>query len=145
MNSPAKILLFALTLIAIGCAGEQQPAPEPEAAMGPDLRGEEIAYTLNDVNFTGYMAYDANAEGPRPGVLVVHEWWGPTDYVRKRADMLAELGYTAFAIDMYGDGKIADHPEDAQKFAMEVMGNVELAAARFEQAKQHSRRAFDDG
>ncbi|MCA1804860.1 MAG: dienelactone hydrolase family protein [Xanthomonadaceae bacterium] len=51
---------------------------------------------------------------PRLMLLVVHEWWGHNDYARKRAEMLAELGYTALALDMYGDGKVADHPDDAE-------------------------------
>ena len=58
----------------------------------------------------GYLAYDDQIEGKRPGVLVVHEWWGHNEYVRNRARMLAELGYTALAVDMYGDGKACRPP-----------------------------------
>ena len=57
----------------------------------------------------GYLTYDENITGKRPAVLVVHEWWGLNDYARERARMLAELGYTALAVDMYGDGKVAMH------------------------------------
>ena len=69
----------------------------------------------------GYIAYNNSIKGKRPAVIIVHEWWGVTDYVKKRADMLAKLGYVAFAADMYGDGKIADNPTDAQKYAGESM------------------------
>jgi len=79
----------------------------------------------------GYLAYDKSVEGKRPGVIVVHEWWGNNAYARKRADMLAGLGYTAFALDMYGDGKQAEHPGDAGKFAGAVNANMEGAKARF--------------
>jgi dienelactone hydrolase len=79
----------------------------------------------------GYLAFDENIKGPRPGVLVVHEWWGLNDYARMRARMLAELGYTALAIDMYGDDKVAAHPADAQKFSSEVLQNFAVAKARF--------------
>ena len=68
----------------------------------------------------GYFAFDA-AVGERPGVLVVHEWWGHNEYARRRARMLAELGYAALAVDMSGDGKTAAHPEDAGKFSGELM------------------------
>lgn len=61
----------------------------------------------------------------------MHEWWGHNDYARKRARMLAELGYIAFALDMYGDGKQANHPDDAGKFAMAVFSNIESAQSRF--------------
>ncbi|MEL6660706.1 MAG: dienelactone hydrolase family protein [Bacteroidota bacterium] len=67
----------------------------------------------------------------RLGVLVVHEWWGHNDYARQRVDMLAEMGYVALAVDMYGDGQQADHPDDAGKFAMSVVRNFSTAEARF--------------
>ena len=84
----------------------------------------------------GYIAYDENLQGKRPGVIVIHEWWGHNDYVRERAEMLAKLGYTAIAVDMYGDGKQAAHPQDAGKFASSVMGNLPVAEARFDAAMQ---------
>lgn len=95
------------------------------------VKHEEVTYTANGVTMKGYLAYDEAIKGKRPGVLVVHEWWGHNEYARKRARLLAELGYVAFAVDMYGDGKIAAHPNDAQKFAGEVMQNIEGAKARF--------------
>jgi dienelactone hydrolase len=79
----------------------------------------------------GYLAYDAALKGKRPGILVVHEWWGHNDYARSRAKQLAEMGYTALAVDMYGDGKLADHPDDAGQFASDVKKNREQATARF--------------
>lgn len=104
-------------------------------AGAQEIRGEEVSYTIDGTEFTGYLAYDAEQEGSRPGVLVVHEWWGHNDYVRERARMLAELGYTALALDMYGEGRVASHPEDAQKFSQEVMGNMQAAEARFRAAR----------
>ncbi|MDH3202128.1 MAG: dienelactone hydrolase family protein [Myxococcales bacterium] len=102
-----------------------------DTATKPDIKGEEVTYQAGDTTLKGYIAWDANKPGPRPGVIVVHEWWGHTDYVRRRARMLAEEGYTALALDMYGDGKKAAHPEDAQKFMMETISNAEVAKARF--------------
>lgn len=95
------------------------------------VKGQEIDYSADGVKLKGYIAYDDSIKGKRPGVLVVHEWWGQNEYPRKRARMLAELGYTAMALDMYGDGKTASHPEDAGKFAGMVMSNMPVAKARF--------------
>ena len=83
------------------------------SGQGANIHTETISYTANGTTFKGYLAYDQGADAERPGVLVVHEWWGLNDYIRRRARMLAELGYTALAVDMYGEGQIADNPEDA--------------------------------
>jgi len=96
-----------------------------------DLAEQEVVYTSDSTTLKGFLVYDNNIKGKRPGVLVVHEWWGLNDYSRNRARMLAELGYTALALDMYGDGKTANHPEDAQKFAGAIFNNVKMGEARF--------------
>lgn len=96
------------------------------------VQGKEVSYQADGVTLKGYVSYDDAFKGRRPAVLVVHEWWGHNAYVRHRADMLAKLGYTALAVDMYGDGKLANHPDDAGKFATEVSQNMPMAKARFE-------------
>jgi dienelactone hydrolase len=101
----------------------------------PKIKGEPVEYKSGGVTMKGYLAYDENIKGKRPGVLVVHEWWGLNDYARTRARMLAELGYTALAVDMYGEGKQATHPDDAAKFSSETMKNFDTAKARFEAAE----------
>ena len=93
--------------------------------------GKPVEYKADGVTLKGYIAYDDEVKGKRPGVLVVHEWWGHNEYARNRADMLAGLGYVALAVDMYGEGKQADHPEDAGKFSGEVMKNMPLMMSRF--------------
>lgn len=98
------------------------------------IQSQVIEYKIDGESYTGYLAYDDAITGERPGVLVVHEWWGHTDYVRSRADKLAELGYTALALDMYGTGKVADHPDDALKFMKVVSENQALAEKRFNAA-----------
>ena len=95
------------------------------------IEGANVRYTAGGVEMIGYLAYDAAIQGPRPAVLVVHEWWGLNDYARRRARMLAELGYTALALDMYGGDQVASHPEDAQKFSSALMKNFDLAKERF--------------
>ncbi len=108
---------------------------------------EEVSYYSGDTQMKGFIAYDDAIKGKRPGVLVVHEWWGHNEYARRRATMLAEAGYTALAVDMYGDGKKADHPKDAGAFAGAVRKNMAVAEARFKAAlellKGHSTVAAE--
>lgn len=107
--------------------------PEPD---DPNIVTEEVDYTLGEDKLKGYIAYDKTIEGKRPGVLVVHEWWGHNDYARRRARMLAKLGYTALALDMYGDGKEAKHPKDAMAFMNAVLKDMDVAVARFGAAEK---------
>ena len=98
------------------------------------VSGREVEYRTGDTVLKGYLAQDTALKGKRPAVLVVHEWWGHNEYARKRARMLAKLGYVALAVDMYGDGKTAQHPDEAGKFAAEVMKNKAVGEARFNAA-----------
>jgi dienelactone hydrolase len=103
-------------------------------ALDSQIKGTEVSYHSNGLTLKGYLATDPTQTGPRPGILVVHEWWGHDDYARKRARMLAALGYTALAVDMYGNGKQAAHPQDASTFSSEVANNMAMAEARFKAA-----------
>jgi dienelactone hydrolase len=96
--------------------------------------GKTVEYKSNGTELKGYLAYDNSIKRKRPGILIVHEWWGLNNYIRKRADMIAGLGYTALALDMYGEGKNSDHPADAQKFMTEVMNNMGIGEKRFDAA-----------
>lgn len=116
-------------------------AAEPGAPAGePNIVGEEVSYAQGEVTMKGFLAYDAAREGKRPGVLVVHEWWGHNEYARKRARMLAELGYTALAVDMYGDGQQAHHPKEAQELVAEVTQSMDVAKGRFLAALETLRK-----
>lgn len=126
----------------VGLKLESTVAPHLEAGLSalksaiessPAITTEEIRYEANGTQLQGYIAYPENAKDA-PGVLVVHEWWGHNDYVRMRADMLAELGYVAFAVDMYGEGKLANHPKEANAFMMEVINGADAAQVRFTKA-----------
>ena len=89
------------------------------------VQTKKVSYKDGDLECHGYLAWDDAVKGARPGVLVVHEWWGLNDYARKRAEELAKLGYVAFAADMYGQGKTVNHPKDAGEMAGKVRANVE--------------------
>jgi dienelactone hydrolase len=98
--------------------------------------GQPVEYKAGELTMNGYLSYDDSIAGKRPGILVVHEWWGHNEYARERARMLAGLGYTALAVDMYGDGKRAEHPDDAGKFSAAVRQNMASATQRFVAARQ---------
>jgi len=89
-----------------------------------------VSYEHEGVPLEGYLAYDDAISGKRPAVLVVHEWWGLNEYARKRADELASMGYVAFALDMYGKGKVTKHPEEAGAWMKAVRNNLQLWQGR---------------
>lgn len=89
------------------------------------VKTKPILYMVGNLECYGFLAWDDAIEGPRPGVLVIHEWWGLNDYARRRAEELAKLGYIAVAADMYGEGKTTTHPKEAGEMAGKVRANVE--------------------
>lgn len=105
----------------------------PEAKE-PSIKEEAVSYSGDGITMKGFIAYDENKEGVRPAVLVIPEWWGLTEYPRKRAKQLADLGYVAFAIDLYGDGKTADNPDSATKYSTPFYSNPQMTQARFDAA-----------
>lgn len=94
----------------------------------------EADYKADSVNMIGYVAYDTVSRAKRPIVLVVHEWWGINDYSKRRARQLAELGYLAFAVDMFGNAAQGTDPETAGKLAMPFYQDPVMAKARFDAA-----------
>ena len=92
---------------------------------------EPVDYKDGTTTLKGQIAYDDAVKGPRPGVIVVHEWWGLNDYAKKRAQMLAQAGYVALAVDMYGDGKSTEHPDEAGAWVSAVRANAKTGMDRF--------------
>jgi dienelactone hydrolase len=103
-------------------------------AASAAVQTKEIEYEADGAKLKGVLAYDDSAKEKRPGVIVFHEWWGLNDYAKTRAKQLAELGYVAFAADMYGPGKVTEHPKEAAKLAQEVRMNQEVWLARAQAA-----------
>src|SRR5204863_5174318 len=95
------------------------------ASARASVQTKMISYKHGSLECQGFLAWDDAVQGPRPGVLVVHEWWGLNDYARQRAEQLAKLGYVAFAADMYGEGKVTEHPKEAGEMATKVRANVQ--------------------
>ncbi len=112
-----------LALVLLALSGVSQAA----------IQTQEIPYQSADgTKLIGYYAYDDAIKGPRPGVVVVHEWWGLNDYAKRRARDLAGLGYSALAIDMFGDGKNTEHAKDAMAFMQAALKDSAAASARFQ-------------
>ena len=115
MNIKTGIGLLLFLLYGLVFAG-QAPA---------GVQSESVAYRDADATLRGYLVWDDSVQGKRPGVIVVHEWWGLNAYARKRAEMLAKLGYVAFAADMYGEDKVTEHAEQASEWMKQITANVE--------------------
>jgi dienelactone hydrolase len=103
-------------------------------SLSPNIKEEIVTYMADGVTFKGFIAYDESIKGKRPAVLIVHEWWGLNDYPKMRARKLAELGYIVMAVDMYGNGKIAINPTEAQDFTMPFYKDPLLAKNRLDAA-----------
>ena len=111
-------------------------SPQAEAAV----QGRALEYRHGDTVLEGYLAYDDATTGPRPGVLVVHEWKGLNDYVKGRADQLAQLGYLAFAVDMYGKGLRARDHAEAAHLSGAYRNDRQLMRARIQAALEELKR-----
>ena len=123
-------VLLATVISFTACNNSDKKA----GTRDPKLKEENITYTGDGVTMNGFVVYDENKEGARPAILVVHEWWGLNDYDKMRARELAKLGYMAMAIDMYGNGKQADNPGDAQTLATPFYQNPQMAKSRLDAA-----------
>ncbi|KAA2241493.1 dienelactone hydrolase family protein [Chitinophaga agrisoli] len=139
-----QTLLFTCLLAAVTgfTACNNQPASQETATdstattAAPEVKLKEEAVTYKDDTTTliGYVVYNEASDQKRPGVLVVPEWWGLNDYTKSRARQLAELGYIALAVDMYGNGKVANTPDEAGKAAGAFYTAPKLIKSRVEAA-----------
>lgn len=98
-----------------------------------DVSVEQIDYSTDKTQLKGFL-YQPKNKKSKGGVLVIHEWYGLNEYAQKRAKQLAAKGYTTFAVDMYGEGKVATHPKDAKTFMMESLKDPAELKMRFEAA-----------
>lgn len=127
-----------LTIVMIAGAAVAACAPKAEdanlAAVPPGVGSREVSYSAGPTPLKGFVAWDTSRTTPRPGVVVVHEWWGHNEHARTQARRLAEAGYVGFALDMYGDGKNTTHPDSAAAFSAAAASNIETLTARFRAA-----------
>ena len=85
------------------------------------IKEEPVTYSDGTTTMKGFVVYDDATTAKRPGIVMVHEWWGITPHIHNEARKFAEQGYTAFIADMYGDAKTADNPKDAGALSGSVM------------------------
>ncbi len=119
---PRRICLAALplaTLFFVGCANQDA-----------EIMTKEITYEHAGDTLVGYLAQPANLTTSRPGILIIHEWWGRNAYAQQRARELAARGYVAFAADVYGDAQTTTDAQQASQWAGRFYNNRELFRAR---------------
>ncbi|MBM4188806.1 MAG: dienelactone hydrolase family protein [Gemmatimonadetes bacterium] len=136
MSRPVHALagiLAAAVLTSAACT-PKDAAPPPEPAPVARIETREFEYSVGTTKLKGFLAFDAARGDRRPGVLVVHEWWGHNEHARAQARRLAEAGYVGLALDMYGDGKITNHPDSAAAFVGEATRDAAALRAKFQAA-----------
>ena len=122
-----KLLLIGIIMLSTSSYGRS-------GSLTPKIKEEIISYTADGVTFKGFVAYDENMKGKRPAILIVPEWWGLNDYPKMRARKLAELGYIAMAADVFGNGKIAANPTEAQELTTPFYKDPNLVKIRLDAA-----------
>lgn len=123
-----------LTQLFTACDNGPKPAATTAAADSTGFKEENISIVADSANLHAFIVYNDSVKGKRPAVIVIPEWWGLNDYPKTRARMLASLGYVAMALDMYGDGKIADNPDSAKAYSTPFYGNPQMAKTRIDAA-----------
>jgi len=99
------------------------------------IKEEPVTYTDGEATMKGFLVYDDASQAKRPGIIMVHEWWGITQHMHNQAKKFAEQGYTVLISDMYGDAKTADNPKDAGALSSSVMKNPTVMESRFKAAR----------
>ena len=129
-------LLFFSVVLLTSCNNSESTATNEtkDSASTAQLKEENITYNGDNINMNGYIVYKDSGQEKRPAVLVVHEWWGLNDYSKRRARELADLGYVAMAVDMFGNGQTASSPDEAMKLAGPFYQNPQLTKTRLDAA-----------
>jgi dienelactone hydrolase len=133
IKATTAIVIFFGAISLFSC-NQNKKSDKKEEYPEPKIKEESVSYTDDTADLKGFVVYDENVKGKRPAVLVVHEWWGVNDYTRSRAKQLADMGYMAMAVDMYGGGKTADNPQEAESLATPFYKNIQLTKSRLNAA-----------
>jgi dienelactone hydrolase len=138
-----KIFPGALLLagVFVACNNpESKPVAAAPAADSSAIKEETLSFPADSANLNAFVVYNDSVKGKRPAVIVLPEWWGLNDYPKMRARMLAKLGYVAMALDIYGDGKVADNPDSAKAYATPFYMNPMKAKIRIDSAIARLRK-----
>jgi dienelactone hydrolase len=137
MNYRKQLLGLVTFCMLMAACGNNTSNPTAAAPTGGDSSGikeETISFPADSANLQAFVVYNDSIKGKRPAVIVIPEWWGLNDYPKMRARMLAKLGYVAMALDIYGDGKVAETPDSAMAYAGPFYAHPEKAKARIDAA-----------
>lgn len=127
-------ILFSIIIAASSCKGKDDKKSNDTNMKEAKLKEEMVSYKVDSSTMNNFIVYDESIEGKRPAVFVIHEWWGLNDYVKMRARELAKMGYIAMAVDMYGNGKMGDDPQQAGALATPFYQNPMIARPIFDAA-----------
>lgn len=100
------------------------------------IKETPVTYSDGEATMKGFVVSDDARQAKRPGIIMVHEWWGITQHIHDEAHRLAQAGYTVFIADMYGGAKTADNPNDAGALMDSVMDNPQKMESRFKAARE---------
>jgi dienelactone hydrolase len=131
---------FFFAFILFSCNNNTDEKKETTETKTPNLKEEAIPYTVDTLKMDSYIVYDENIQGKRPAVLVVHEWWGLNDYIKRRAKMLADLGYVAMAVDMYGNNRKGNNPQEAAMLSGPYYENMAMTKKIFDAALEELKK-----
>lgn len=135
----AGFLLVSGIITSCGESTTKGEGEKTDSVVVPDVKTETAISESDTASLRNFVAFDANKKGKIPVILIVPEWWGMNDYVKNRARQLAELGYFAMVVDMYGDAARVDNPTDAQKLATPFYQNPMEANKRIESAVEKAK------
>lgn len=133
-----NFLLIFFTYFGIAsltsCGSQTDSHAQDDKNTSANMKEQTVNYNADTVKMEGFVVYDDGNDKKRPAVLVVPEWWGLNEYAKGRARQLANLGYVAMAVDLYGNGAIADDPETAKKLSGPFYQDAQMAKSRFDAA-----------
>jgi dienelactone hydrolase len=136
MNTRHLFTLVIAIAVSFSACNDQKKENKSSTATADSsvLKEETVTFKQDTGTYKGYVVYDEKKQRKRPGILVLPEWWGMEDYAKGRAKQLAQLGYVAMAVDPYGNGKVAQNPQEAQSLAGPYYQNPQLAKQRIDAA-----------
>jgi dienelactone hydrolase len=100
------------------------------------IKEEPVTYKDGATTLKGFLVYDDAKKGPRPGMILAHEWWGITKHMHNEARRFARQGYSVLIADLYGEAKTADNPKDAGALMKSLLGDPAVVKSRFDAARK---------
>lgn len=137
-------LSFVIASFLFSCTSNEKKETEKIEPKIAQLKEETVVYTIDSLKMYSYVVYDSSITGKRPAVFVIHEWWGMNDYIKRRARQLAEMGYIAMAVDMYGNNRKGESVAEAERLAIPYYMNPQMAKKVFDSAVSQFKKNYND-